>query len=742
MSSFPLNPTDGELFTTDLGTTYSYKAAVKAWRIVGQTLIGATGVDGATGIQGDTGLYGPIGLTGPQGVQGVTGPYYGPPGVTGFPGPTGAQGVTGPYVVYNNLMDLRASSNRTIAEYAPMSPDNQSFSGDVYPYYLEVSESGYRVEHSLLKWPVVLTADATVSTAVVKVNTPLYTVSFGQAYQMTKPWTESASWGTYDGTHGWDASGAEGPTDYVNAPLILSQSPVDHDGFMSLTLNSVGVSLVQSWIRGDTSNLGIMLAIFPDSGGVDQQQFSSRFEPTVTHRPELIINYAQHGLQGATGVAMPGPTGVQGVTGLVGQTGVQGMTGPRGLTGIGAQGQTGVQGPTGFQGQTGIQGRTGVAGSTGVQGVQGNTGVQGNIGLQGNTGVQGVQGNPSSSYYDLSSLGTVGTYYGVPVAPDGTMNRTGTLSGHYGVLWNGFNYTPVDATVRATWYSAYGDPSPGNDSYGQYVVPFEWQAAGSVMHGSLDMTCTVWMSDATKGLTNLLGTYTNHWPDISVGGDRVVWTFLDSSHTPSTGRLAFRMDSSLHSVTGNPASNYFGLVTYDISPYANMLGVVAPTSGLPGITGMQGLTGAGFQGLTGSQGQTGIQGSTGASGQTGVAGQTGFQGATGVGSQGQTGVAGTTGATGQTGVAGQTGIAGINGLPGLTGVQGQTGISGTSGGTGIQGVTGLSGTSGGTGVQGVTGLGTTGIQGITGIRANQNIDGGDAASVYTPPQVVDGGFSI
>ena len=74
--SFPFSPTNGQLYTTALGTSYRYDAARTAWIINSQTIVGLTGVQGQTGLQGSTGLQGPTGVQGNTGQQGLQGNLY------------------------------------------------------------------------------------------------------------------------------------------------------------------------------------------------------------------------------------------------------------------------------------------------------------------------------------------------------------------------------------------------------------------------------------------------------------------------------------------------------------------------------------------------------------------------------------------------------------------------------------------------------------------------------------------
>ena len=105
--SFPLNPTNGQQYTTSLGTIYQYVSLDNKWILVNQEILGNQGV---TGIQGQTGAQGAQGVTGATGTQGtqgqtgaqgftglgVTGIFYtGAQGLTGAQGIQGTQGATG-----------------------------------------------------------------------------------------------------------------------------------------------------------------------------------------------------------------------------------------------------------------------------------------------------------------------------------------------------------------------------------------------------------------------------------------------------------------------------------------------------------------------------------------------------------------------------------------------------------------------------------------------------------------------
>lgn len=67
--SFPLNPNDGDLYSSPNGVIYRYSISDDRWDITFAEIQGMTGVQGNTGVQGIEGQTGPLG--GPQGVTGL-----------------------------------------------------------------------------------------------------------------------------------------------------------------------------------------------------------------------------------------------------------------------------------------------------------------------------------------------------------------------------------------------------------------------------------------------------------------------------------------------------------------------------------------------------------------------------------------------------------------------------------------------------------------------------------------------
>jgi len=71
--AFPISPSDGQLYTSSLGTVYEYEAANDRWLLSSHVMVGETGLRGLTGAQGETGLRGLTGAQGETGLRGLTG---------------------------------------------------------------------------------------------------------------------------------------------------------------------------------------------------------------------------------------------------------------------------------------------------------------------------------------------------------------------------------------------------------------------------------------------------------------------------------------------------------------------------------------------------------------------------------------------------------------------------------------------------------------------------------------------
>jgi len=143
--------------------------------------------------------------------------------------------------------------------------------------------------YGLLKWDASsIPAGSTVKSAGITLNITNH--SAGQAYELyevKRNWSESsANWNQYSSGNKWEVAGAKGSSD--RGATVLGTLAASSTGKYTITLNSAGVSLVQSWVNSPSSNFGIIIANNSNRDGVD---FSSRENSTPDNRPKLTVIY-------------------------------------------------------------------------------------------------------------------------------------------------------------------------------------------------------------------------------------------------------------------------------------------------------------------------------------------------------------------------------------------------------------------------------------------------------------------
>jgi hypothetical protein len=156
---------------------------------------------------------------------------------------------------------------------------------------------------SLFKWNVSsIPSTATVSSASIALYVSTSSSQTYNLYNMRRVWVEGtgassetddgATWLTYDGTNSWGTSGAANTTsDRYNTNLWgAGTSSFSSTGTKTVSLNSDGISVVQGWIAGSTSNYGVTMQNYSSTSGSDDLQFASS-ENTSYAGPTLNITY-------------------------------------------------------------------------------------------------------------------------------------------------------------------------------------------------------------------------------------------------------------------------------------------------------------------------------------------------------------------------------------------------------------------------------------------------------------------
>jgi YD repeat-containing protein len=110
------------------------------------------------------------------------------------------------------------------------------------------------------------------------------------AYALLKPWTTSATWNTYDGTHAWTEAGAEkAGSDYTTTNTVLNPSVVAPAGWA----HWYPTQIVQEWANGTLENHGLLLADTTQRRTNDALTFNS--SKASSNKPYLTISWTPRG---------------------------------------------------------------------------------------------------------------------------------------------------------------------------------------------------------------------------------------------------------------------------------------------------------------------------------------------------------------------------------------------------------------------------------------------------------------
>ncbi|MBI3468673.1 MAG: DNRLRE domain-containing protein [Planctomycetes bacterium] len=172
-----------------------------------------------------------------------------------------------------------------------------------------LTADGKKTSTALLKWDISsVPAGSNVQSASITLNvTDSSLVSF-PIFGLKQDWSETlATWQTFSATGKWQLPGAKGANDRGTTPLGTLSAATK--GSVTVSLNSAGVALVQSWVNNPGMNFGIIIQNF---NAKDSIAFSSREAISPADRPKLTVNYMNGpsvknalGLRSATGSKSP-----------------------------------------------------------------------------------------------------------------------------------------------------------------------------------------------------------------------------------------------------------------------------------------------------------------------------------------------------------------------------------------------------------------------------------------------------
>jgi hypothetical protein len=138
---------------------------------------------------------------------------------------------------------------------------------------------------TLLKWDLsTIPAGSKISSASVTLNVENSSAQTYQAYELKRPWVESAAtWQLYAAAKSWQIAGAKGSLDR-GTTVVGTVSP-SATGKQTFALSP---AVVQSWVDNPSSNNGIIIA---NATNADGFTFSSRESTTSSLRPQLNVTY-------------------------------------------------------------------------------------------------------------------------------------------------------------------------------------------------------------------------------------------------------------------------------------------------------------------------------------------------------------------------------------------------------------------------------------------------------------------
>jgi hypothetical protein len=143
-------------------------------------------------------------------------------------------------------------------------------------------------ESSLLYWDLAsIPPGSAIQSVDMTVNVTNGSSHSYELYESLRPWVEGeATWNEYALGQSWQVAGADGSGDRGSTVLGTITGPV---GVTTVSLNSDGVAVVQSWVDNPSFNNGFVCLDYV--GASDGLDFPSRETGTVSNRPMLTVTY-------------------------------------------------------------------------------------------------------------------------------------------------------------------------------------------------------------------------------------------------------------------------------------------------------------------------------------------------------------------------------------------------------------------------------------------------------------------
>jgi RHS repeat-associated protein/uncharacterized repeat protein (TIGR01451 family) len=158
--------------------------------------------------------------------------------------------------------------------------------------YLLAGTDDVATVRSLLKFNLSsIPADATITSATLMLRLNYGTGTSTRTlnvFPVLRNWTEAGvTWNRFDGTNGWQISGAQGSLDY-DLTAIGSREFIGTEavGFKGIPIS---ISVIQAYVSGARVNYGWILRMNTESNLL--KEFASSDDTTAANRPMLVVEY-------------------------------------------------------------------------------------------------------------------------------------------------------------------------------------------------------------------------------------------------------------------------------------------------------------------------------------------------------------------------------------------------------------------------------------------------------------------
>jgi hypothetical protein len=152
---------------------------------------------------------------------------------------------------------------------------------------LEADGSPHR--STLLYWDLIsIPPQSIIQSVDITVNVSNKSEDSYEFYELKHPWIEGeATWNEFSSGQSWHVAGADDFED--RGPAVLGAIADTSEGLSTISLDSTGIAVVESWVNNPASNHGFIILDYTSTN--DGLIFSSRENRTISKRPKLTVTY-------------------------------------------------------------------------------------------------------------------------------------------------------------------------------------------------------------------------------------------------------------------------------------------------------------------------------------------------------------------------------------------------------------------------------------------------------------------